>query len=132
MKPSAARLRYFKVFVPAMVLYLITTFGATWLLKFNDINLALKYIVAIIPALFIWWLVWAQIRYFREADEFERARQISGALFGLAVLMVFSTGWGFLEMLADAPKFPVFYIFPLFCVAYSLGRYMSRIPGEKC
>jgi len=115
-----------------MALYLVAVFGATWLLKFNEIGQTVKYIVAIIPSLFIWWLVWAQIRYFREADEFERARQISGALFGVSVLMVFSTGWGFLEMLADAPKFPVFWIFPLFCVAYSVGRYFTRMEGENC
>ncbi len=132
MKPVEAKKRYFSVFIPSMALYLITTFGATWLLKSNEIGQVIKYIIAIIPALFIWWLVWAQIRYFREGDEFERARQVSGALFGIAVLMVFSTGWGFLEMLADAPKFPVFYIFPLFCVAYSIGRYLTRMDGEKC
>jgi len=132
MKPAHARKRYFKIFFPSMALYLVAVFGATWLLKFNEIGQTVKYIVAIIPSLFIWWLVWAQIRYFREADEFERARQISGALFGVSVLMVFSTGWGFLEMLADAPKFPVFWIFPLFCVAYSVGRYFTRMEGENC
>jgi len=132
MKPAHARKRYFKIFFPSMALYLVAVFGATWLLKFNEIGQTFKYIVAIIPSLFIWWLVWAQVRYFREADEFERARQISGALFGVSVLMVFSTGWGFLEMLADAPKFPVFWIFPLFCVAYSVGRYFTRMEGENC
>ena len=132
MKPSIAKQRYFKIFVPSMALYLITTFGATWLLKSNEVDQIFKYVIALIPALFIWWLVWAQIRYFREADEFEKARQVSGALFGIAVLMVFSTGWGFLEMLADAPKFPVFYIFPLFCLAYSMGRYLTRMDGETC
>lgn len=132
MKPSIARKRYFKIFFPSMAFYLVTIFGATWLLKFTEVSASFRYIIAIIPALFIWWLVWAQIRYYREADEFEKARQVSGALFGISVLMVVSTGWGFLEMLADAPKFPVFWIFPLFCVAYSLGRYLTRVDGEAC
>ncbi len=132
MKPVEARRRYFRVFIPSMGLYLLSTLGATLLLKSNDVTHWLRYVIAIIPALFIWWLVWAQVRYFRESDEFERSRQITGAMYGIALLMIVSTGWGFLEMLADAPKFPVFYIFPLFCVAYSFGRFRTRSSGECC
>lgn len=132
MKPAEAKKRYYKIFAPSMALYLIATLGASWYLKGNEVPQTGKYILALFPALFIWWFVWGHIRFFREADEFERSRQISGALFGIAVLMVFSTGWGFLEMLADAPKFPVFYIFPLFCVAYSFGRFLTKSPGEGC
>lgn len=132
MKPALAKQRYYKVFVPSMTLYLIATFGAAWTLKNYELSQMLRSGLAILPALFIWWFLWGQIRYFREADEFERARQVSGALFGIAVLMIFSTGWGFLEMLAGAPKFPVFYIFPLFCLAYSVGRFMTKTTGETC
>lgn len=132
MKPTEARKRYFKVFVPSMALYLITILGATSLIKGFEIPIAAQYGLAIIPALAVWWLIWAQARYYREADEFERSRQVTGVMFGVAVMMLLSTGWGLLELLVEAPAFPVFYLFPLFCVAYSFGRYLTKTPGEEC
>lgn len=132
MKPTEARKRYYKIFFLSMGLYLISTFAAASVLKKQDLPFPLEYALAIIPALFVWWLIWAQARFYKESDEYERSRQVTGMLYGVGAVLVLSTGWGFLEMLADAPKFPVFYIFPFFCMAYSFGRYRTKSLGETC
>ena len=131
MTPKHAKRRYMKVFIPSMALYLITTFFATWVTKFTESHLAVNIGLALIPAFCIIWLIWGHGRWIFETDEYERYRQIRGVLIGVGVTLAFSSVWGFLEMLADAPKFPVFYIFVVFCVAYSAGTCFGRVFSRK-
>jgi len=132
MKSKQAHKRFFKNTAISMVFYLASVFGAARLLKATEFPEILQYIVAFFPALFVWWFMWGGIRYFRECDEYERSQMTRAVLLSVAALMIFSSGWGFVELLADAPPFPLFYVFPLFCVLFGLGRALIRAPGEKC
>lgn len=132
MKVSQAHRRYFKNTAISMVFYLISVFAASLTIKNTELPQALQYIIAFTPALFVWWFMWGAVRYFRECDEYEQSQMIKAILFSMTVLMIFSSGWGFVELLADAPAFPVFYVFPAFCVLFGLGRYLVRAPGESC
>lgn len=127
-----AHKRYLRTTIVSMLFYVICVFGVSFFLRLVEVATPIKYVLALMPSLFIWWFVWGAGRYFKECDEYERSRLTSGLLFGVAVLLIFTSGWGFLELLADAPALPVFYIFPLFVVAASIGRFLQRNPGEKC
>ena len=65
--------------------------------------------------------LWALWRYLWELDEYLRSIQFNAIFFGLAVLLVLVTGWGYAELFADAPPLAIFWLNPAFWLAYSLA-----------
>jgi len=126
MGPRDAKRRYCKVAIPSMIGYLISTFVVTLIIRRLELPVGANITLAIIPALFILWLIWGHGRWIFETDEYERFRQIRGVLIGVGLTLAITSIWGFMEMLVDAPKFPVFYIFVLFCFAYSFGTHFGH------
>lgn len=119
MTPEQATSRYFKVFIPAICVYAAGTAGLTWVVENADLSTGLTYSLALAPLLAIVCAVWAHWRIANEIDQFLRLIQIRGTLFGFAPVMVVASGWGTLEMLADAPRLPVFWLLPTFWIAQS-------------
>jgi len=113
--------RYFMVFVPSMAGYLISVFGVAAIIDEGDPVTVLTYILALIPAGFVFIFMWASVRYVSELDEFLKMLQIKAVLWGLTALMAVSTAWGFLEMFTNVPKLPIFYAMPGFFLFYGLA-----------
>ncbi len=132
MSPSTAKKRYLTNTAISMGVYLAAVFGASYVIKNFEFAAVVKYILAVLPALCVWWFLWGAYRFYQETDEFERSRLITGMLIGILVILVVTSGYGFLELLADAPHISLFWVFPLFCAAGGLGRYFTKIDGEKC
>jgi len=121
MTNQQATRRYYSVLIPAMIAFVAASFGV----KMAD-NAALLppaglYAAALVTVALLLSAHWAQWRYMNEIDEFLRSIQIKAALAGLAVVMTTATGWGFLEFYAEAPALSVFWLNPLFWVAYSIA-----------
>lgn len=116
-----ARSRYFKVFIPAMIGYLVSVFNVSALIdKTADVSLG-TYILALAPAIFVFIWVWSHARYILEIDEFVRMLQIKSMLAGLVALMAITTAWGFLEIYAKVPQIPIFYVLPGFYLCYGIA-----------
>jgi hypothetical protein len=64
---------------------------------------------------------WALYRYLSEIDEFLRWLHVRAVLVALSVVMAVSTAWGFLELYAEVPALSVYWLNPLFWIAYSLA-----------
>jgi hypothetical protein len=74
------------------------------------------YALATIPVVAILSAFWAHLRFINEVDEFLRTIQIKAVIFGIACVRAIASGWGTLELLADAPKLKVFWLLPIFRV----------------
>jgi len=132
MSPSKAKKRYLTNTAVSMGVYLAATFGATFFIRGFEPPEILKYVIAFLPALCVWWFMWGAYRFYQETDEFERSRLITGMLIGIMFILVVTSGYGFLELLADAPHISLFWVFPAFCFAGGIGRYFTKIQGERC
>ncbi|MEP3278199.1 MAG: hypothetical protein ABJN26_15315 [Stappiaceae bacterium] len=119
MTPEQATGRYFKIFVPSMIGYLVGSVGTTWAADNMNLPPAALYGLALVPIVAILSAFWAHWRFINEVDEFLRSIQIKAIIFGIACVMVIASGWGTLELLADAPKLKVFWLLPIFWVSYS-------------
>ena len=138
MTNKQARTRYFKVFIPAMLGYLVSIFGVDVLIdmtvagKKADISI-LTYGLALIPAIFVFTWVWSHARFILQIDEFARMLQIKSILYGLIALMGLTTAWGFLEMYAQVPAVPIFYVLPGFYLCYGVAAiFVSKKNMASC
>jgi len=119
MTTEQATRRYFQIFIPSMVGYLAGTLATIWAADHMDLPPFALYGLAGVPIFAMLCMFWGHWRFINEIDEFLRTIQIKAVLFGIASVLVVATGWGTLEMLADAPKLQVFWLLPIFWTSYS-------------
>lgn len=121
MTTQQARRRYMKIFIPSMIGYIAGVFANKFLIDETVAPGLGTYVLALIPALFVFAWVWGHARYILEVDEFVRMLQIKSVLYGLIVLMALTTAWGCLEFFAQAPAIPIFYVLPGFYLCYGIA-----------
>lgn len=119
MTTERATRRYFQIFIPSMIIYLAGTLGTDWVADNEALPPYAVYAMACIPIFAMLSVFWGHRRFINEIDEFLRTIQIKAVLFGTACLLVVAMGWGSLEMFADVPRLQVFWLMPLFWVAYA-------------
>ena len=123
MTNKEARRRYFKVFFPAMTGYIISIFGISTFIDKTAEATPLTYVLALIPAIFVFLWVWSHARFVLEMDEFARMLQIRSVLCGLIGLMVLTTAWGLLEFYTPVPAIPIFLVLPGFYFCYGIASF---------
>lgn len=111
--------RYFVVLMPAALVFLAACFTAASLDKYGVSSTVPLYALITIAVGALFFTFWALWRFINEIDEFLRAIQLNGLLFGLLFIMMVATGWGLLEEYGNVPKLPVFWLNPMFWLAYS-------------
>lgn len=121
MTEKQATFRYYKAMVPAVVIYLAACFSAANLDESggNATGTLYTLIAIAVGALFV--TFWAHWRFTQEIDEFLRIIQFKALLFGLLSIMIIATGWGMMETFATAPALPIFWLNPIFWVAYAIA-----------
>lgn len=130
MTSEQATYRFFKVFIPAMVIYVASTAGIVHVPGREALPAFTLYALTMIPIGAIFVAFWAQWRFAMEIDEFLRLIQIKGTLVGVASVMIVASGWGQLERLADVPRLPVFWLLPIFWTVQGLATtFISKREG---
>ncbi|WP_298815829.1 hypothetical protein [uncultured Roseibium sp.] len=121
MTTELATSRFFKIFIPAMIVYIAGSAGIRWSTDSGTLPAYALYALVLIPIVAIFVAFWAQWRFAMELDEFLRLIQIKGTLVGIACVMMIASGWGQMERLADVPRLPVFWLLPIFWAAQGLA-----------
>jgi hypothetical protein len=130
MNVKQATARYYKVLVPAMILFLGSSLGLAWIDKNVDVPGVALVALAAVPIVALLSMFWIHWRFMNEIDEFLRQIQVKALLAGAALVLAIATGWGYLESYADAPTMPIFWLNPIFWTAYGLSAiYFTKRAG---
>lgn len=87
----------------------------------------LLWLLAVLPALPILYLIWAMARYLvEEQDEYLRMKVVNAALSATGLLLAVATVWGFLETFSLVPHVPSWAAVPVWAVGLGLGTFVNR------
>jgi hypothetical protein len=121
MTNEKATRRYLGFLIPAALVHL----GTSYAIKMADNAASLPspalYAAAIVPVAAMLSMFWAHWRYVTEIDEFLRSIQIKAAFAALTLVMTVATGWGYLELLTEVPTLSIFWLNPVYWIAYSIA-----------
>jgi uncharacterized membrane protein len=88
---------------------------------------ALAWVIAILPALPVFFLIWSMGAYIvEETDEYLRQRTVISALWATGFLLALATCYGFLETFKLVPHVEGWAAVPVWAVGLGLGNLMGR------
>ncbi|MEM8586944.1 MAG: hypothetical protein AAGG65_02705 [Pseudomonadota bacterium] len=133
MTVERATRRYFALLVPAMLVFISSTLGIVWADDTLTLPAAAPYVLTVVPIAALLSTYWALWRFITEIDEFLRLIQIKSIIIGLIAVTMVITGWGLMELYADAPALGIFWLNPLFWVAYAIAALIiTKRDGGVC
>jgi hypothetical protein len=84
---------------------------------------AAAFLVALLPVLPTFWMIWAMGRYLvEEQDEYLRHRAILASLIGLGAVLSIGSFWGFLETFGLVPHVPGWWAVPIWAIGMGAGQ----------
>lgn len=133
---STAALRYTKGIAVSSALYVAGLGIAVWLDRNRELEGPLAFVIALLPTLPIFGMIWVMARYLREeTDEYLRHLAMIGSLAGLALVLGVGSFWGFLETFDLVPHAPGWWAVPIWAIGMGLGRGIvtlrDRTGGEE-
>jgi hypothetical protein len=128
---SPALRRYNNRVLVAMTLYMASFFVAVGVHDRVAAGSAVLWLLATVPVMPLLGMIWAMQRYLgEETDEYLRHRAIQAALFGLALVLVVGTVWGFLETFGLVPHVWAWWVFPAWAIGLAGGFGWSKARGQ--
>ncbi len=121
MTNEQATRRYLSFVFPAGILFLGASYGIKTADEAGILPEPALYAAAVVPVAILLALFWAHWRYMGEIDEFLRSIQVKALFAALTAVMTIATGWGYLEFYADAPRLSIFWLNPLYWIAFSVA-----------
>lgn len=120
--------RYLRRFFPTMTIYVVFVFTVPWAIQAIQPHGPLLWAIAILPALplmMVFLIIGALLIELR--DEYIRMLEIRKALLATGFAMSAASGWGFLEVYADAPHLPLFTVPILWFGGLAIGAVANVI-----
>ena len=119
MSPSAARRRYYGRLAGFFALYMAVLIPLIW--AFNNgywPGRPWSYLAAAAPALPVFGVIWAILRYvIEEEDEFLRLLHLRATLGATGLTLAICTVWGFLAEFSDVPSGSLMQVFIIVCAS---------------
>ena len=126
-RDPAAR-RYTRRLMVAMAIYVLLLIGVQRVFPLDTMHGPVRWLLAALPGLPIAAVFWLIGRFIMEMrDEFLRMLEVRKALIATGVTMTFVSIWGFLEMLADAPHLPLFYVPVMWFGSLGIGQCVNAL-----
>ncbi len=119
---------YLRRFFPTMAIYVALVFVSPWLIDTMQLQGPLLWTIAILPALplmGVFWIIGMLLVELR--DEYVRMLEIRKALVATGFAMSAASAWGFLEIYADAPHLPLFWVPILWFGGLGLGSLVNAV-----
>ena len=127
---SPAVIRYNRRFVAASFGYMIGLGIAVFLHTHYVLPTAVTWILAVLPTLAIFAMIWVMARYLHEeSDEYLRHRAIMAALGGLALVLGLGSFWGFLETFGLVGHVPGWASVPVFAIGLAMSQVWMKVRG---
>jgi hypothetical protein len=127
---SAAVVRYNRCFMLAGFAYMVALGAAIHLHTHFTLGTAVTFLLALLPALAIFAMIWVMARYLREeTDEYLRHRAIMAALGGLALVLGLGSFWGFLETFGLVSHVPGWFTVPVWAIGMGLSQLWMKVRG---
>jgi hypothetical protein len=127
MTPQLAKRRYVRSFWASISVYVGLVFAVPLLLRQYEIAGPLLWLLAVLPALPLFFVIYVMGRYLIETDEYERMIQTRRMLAASGAMLAVCTVYGFAETFARAPRLELFLVFPMFCFFWGLSCFFIRI-----
>ena len=129
---SPAARRYLRVHIALSILYVALVALASWFVP-DDAEPTVGVILwALLPGLVVLGWIWNMGVYlFALEDEYLRMLETRKALVATALVLGIGGGWGLIELFAQVPALPVFFIFPIWCLGLALGQLVNRVSGHS-
>jgi hypothetical protein len=126
--PTAANGRYVRRMAIMLGFYMVSLVASISILRHLHPNHVATILLALLPSIAIVGTIAVVGLYLKEeSDEFQRMLLIQSLLWGMGCTLAITSVWGFLEMFADAPHLPQFYVFVIFWAIVSFaGGLISR------
>jgi hypothetical protein len=126
---NSAQRAYLRRFIPTMFAYVVAMIAVREIMtSAHPPTGALAYALAAVPALPVLGVFWLIGRYLiEEQDEYVRLLLVRQILIATGLTLSLTTLWGFLEILADAPHIPLFYVTVLWMAGLAVGACWNRL-----
>lgn len=124
---SQAEKRYLARVFAATAIYVVTLFAVSWTFDHHPPAGALRYLLALAPAVPMIGSIGILALYLaEEKDEFIRGVLVKAMLWAIGVVLVFNTVMDTLQRFADVGRPPLFSEFTLFIVVFALAQSAIR------
>ncbi len=101
--------------------YILSTWSAVQASKSETLSDYTLYAVSVIPTLFILAFLWVPWKFVKSLDEYLRALHTEAMMIGAMAAIGIGGSWGVLELIADVPHLPVFYVLPIYFLVYGMS-----------
>ncbi len=117
---------YFKRFVPIMLAYCVLVFESPLLIRATHATGPLLWGLAVLPALPLIGVFWVIGQYFLDLrDDYVRLLEVRKALVATGLTMSLASGWGFLEIYAQAPHIAMFFVPVIWFAGLGIGAFVN-------
>ncbi len=122
-----ATVRLFSEMLGVGLVYVAAVFGSSMAIKFFDPPQWVSALLAVAPIAPAVLMLSVQLRYMRATDEFERRVSSEAVVIAAAVIAFGTLAYGQLEDLAGFPDISFMFVFPVFCVVWSVASVVLHL-----